>query len=79
MPFGGGSRGMQAPIFWQISLTSSVCIGLHLAQSELSLAAAKFFKECSNATVRTCDEDMEQENYFLVAPKGHKCEIVLGS
>jgi len=70
---------MQAPIFWQISLTSSVCIGLHLAQSELSLAAAKFFKECSNATVRTCDEDMEQENYFLVAPKGHNCEIVLGS
>ncbi|KAH7386429.1 putative benzoate 4-monooxygenase cytochrome P450 [Cadophora sp. MPI-SDFR-AT-0126] len=62
MPFGGGSR---------------ICIGLHLAQSELSLAAAKFFKECSTATVRTRDEDMELENYFLVAPKGHKCEIVL--
>ncbi|KAH6691824.1 sterigmatocystin biosynthesis P450 monooxygenase [Leptodontidium sp. MPI-SDFR-AT-0119] len=62
LPFGGGSR---------------VCIGLHLAQSELSLAAAKFFKECSTTKVRTRDEDMELENYFLVAPKGHKCEIVL--
>ncbi|KAG4429099.1 hypothetical protein IFR05_015425 [Cadophora sp. M221] len=62
MPFGGGSR---------------VCIGLHLAQSELSLAAAKFFRECSTAVVRTRDEDMELENYFLVAPRGHKCEIVL--
>ncbi|KAK0111924.1 hypothetical protein ONS96_001191 [Cadophora gregata f. sp. sojae] len=64
MPFGGGSR---------------VCIGLHLAQAELTLAAAKFFKECSSATVRTRDEDMEQENYFLVAPTGHKCEVVLGN
>ena len=78
MPFGGGSRGTQALPLARILLTTSVCIGLHLAQSELSLAAAKFFKECSNAIVRTRDEDMEQENYFLVAPKGHKCEIVIG-
>ncbi|KAH8724686.1 putative benzoate 4-monooxygenase cytochrome P450 [Phaeosphaeriaceae sp. PMI808] len=63
MPFGGGSR---------------VCIGLHLAHSELCLAATKFFKECPTAIMRTCDEDMEFENYFLIAPKGHKCEIALG-
>ncbi|KAH7317824.1 putative cytochrome P450 [Rhexocercosporidium sp. MPI-PUGE-AT-0058] len=62
MPFGGGSR---------------VCIGLHLAQAELSLAAAKFFRECPTAVVRTIDEDMELENYFLVAPRGHRCEILL--
>ncbi|KAH6701240.1 sterigmatocystin biosynthesis P450 monooxygenase [Leptodontidium sp. MPI-SDFR-AT-0119] len=62
MPFGGGSR---------------VCLGIHLAMTELTLTAAKFFRECSSATVITRDEDMEFENYFLVAPLGHKCEIVL--
>ena len=28
------------------------------------------------AKVITMDEDMEFENYFLIAPKGHRCEIV---
>jgi len=62
MPFGGGSR---------------ICIGLHLAYMEMALAAAKFFRACPTATIKTRDEDMEVENYFVIAPKGHKCEIGL--
>jgi hypothetical protein len=54
-----------------------VCIGLHLVYMEMALAAAKFFRACPTATIKVRDEDMEVENYFLVAPKGHKCEIGL--
>lgn len=77
MPFGGGTRGMLPLAALTITYLHIVCIGLHLAQAELSLAAAKFFRDCSGAVVQTRDEDMEFENYFLIAPKGHSCEIVL--
>ncbi|TVY41045.1 putative sterigmatocystin biosynthesis P450 monooxygenase [Lachnellula subtilissima] len=62
MPFGGGSR---------------ICIGMHLAYMEMALSVAKFFRACPTATMKTNDEDMEVENHFLIAPKGHKCEIGL--
>ncbi|RYP08040.1 hypothetical protein DL765_008934 [Monosporascus sp. GIB2] len=64
MPFGGGSR---------------VCMGLHLAYIELRLATARFFREFPNATVSSIegmsDEDMKQDLYFVMSPRGHRCLI----
>ncbi|PVI05800.1 cytochrome P450 [Periconia macrospinosa] len=63
-PFGGGSR---------------ICIGLHLAWMELRLGAALFFRECRGARISTTMtvEMMDTVNHFLIAPKGHCCNIVL--
>lgn len=50
---------------------------MHLAYMEMALSVAKFFRACPTATIKTKDEDMEVENHFLIAPKGHKCEVGL--
>ncbi|KAL3419452.1 cytochrome P450 [Phlyctema vagabunda] len=62
MPFGGGSR---------------ICIGLHLAYMELSLATAMFFRTFPSARTLASEEEMEFENYFVIAPRSHKCEIII--
>jgi hypothetical protein len=57
----------------------TVCIGLHLAQMELRIATAKFFRAFPNAKVSTLegfsDDDMEQMIYFLMYPKNKRCLI----
>ncbi|GIJ92439.1 hypothetical protein Asppvi_011421 [Aspergillus pseudoviridinutans] len=62
MPFGGGSRS---------------CIGMHLAQAELRLATAEFFRVFPKASVPTMEgmdvEDMDQISYFLMSPKNKRC------
>ncbi|KAJ3488820.1 hypothetical protein NLG97_g6126 [Lecanicillium saksenae] len=64
MAFGRGSR---------------VCIGQHLAQTELRMATARFFLTFPNARVSTregmSDDDMVQTSYFIMSPKGHRCLI----
>jgi hypothetical protein len=57
----------------------TVCIGVHLVQMELALAAVRFFQEFRNARLapETTPDSMEFENYFLVAPKSHRCNIIL--
>ncbi|KAK4545859.1 hypothetical protein LTR36_002423 [Oleoguttula mirabilis] len=63
-PFGAGSR---------------TCAGIHLAYIELRLATAEFFRRMSGVSLApsATRECMEQENYFLIAPRGHKCEITM--
>ena len=78
-PFGAGSRCKCCFRFQWSLLTSSACIGLHLAMLELTLGVFRFFKECPHAKLAasTTEESMEIENYFLIAPKSHRCEIYL--
>jgi hypothetical protein len=62
-------------------LTANIsgCIGIHLAKLELTLAAFYFFKQCPKAKLAATMTDacMDFENYFLIAPKGHVCEITV--
>ncbi|ORY61477.1 cytochrome P450 [Pseudomassariella vexata] len=64
MPFGGGSR---------------ICLGVHLARIELRLATARFFRAFPNAIVSELegmsDRDMDQDLFFLITPRGHRCLI----
>ncbi|OJZ80685.1 hypothetical protein ASPFODRAFT_147321 [Aspergillus luchuensis CBS 106.47] len=61
-PFGYGTR---------------ICLGVHLAWMELRLAATEFFRECRGVRLAsgTTRESMTPENYFLIAPSGHRCDI----
>lgn len=63
------------------SMGSRKCLGIHLAMMELQVGSATFFKRFPNARVLDdfSDEEMEMENFFLVAPKGHKCLVKLAS
>ncbi|KAJ6788177.1 hypothetical protein PWT90_05183 [Aphanocladium album] len=58
---------------------SRVCMGQHLAQTELRMATARFFLAFPNARVSTregmSDDDMIQTSYFIMSPKGHRCLI----
>ncbi|KFA77756.1 hypothetical protein S40288_00506 [Stachybotrys chartarum IBT 40288] len=64
MAFGRGSR---------------VCIGLHLANTEIRLMVARFFLEFPEAKVSQLegmsDEDMVAKMYFLLVPSGQRCLI----
>lgn len=50
-----------------------------LGRTELRLGAAVFFRECPGARLApsTTPESMEPENFFLIAPSSHKCEIIV--
>ena len=58
---------------------TTACLGIHLAMMELQLSIYLFMKECKGARLAssTTDESMEIENYFLIMPKSHRCEISL--
>jgi cytochrome P450 len=85
MPFGAGTRGKPhhnhalEPAFNKFVLFPTVCIGLHLAKFEIALGTISFFEAYPTARVapQMTDDGMEFENFFLIAPKGHKCLVVL--
>ncbi|KIW06087.1 uncharacterized protein PV09_03258 [Verruconis gallopava] len=55
------------------------CLGIHIAYMEMRYAAALFFRECRGAKLAasTTDKSMEMQNYFVITPKSHMCEITL--
>lgn len=63
-PFGFGSR---------------TCLGIHMARMELRLAVAEFFRTLPGVRLApsVTEESMALENYFLIAPASHRCEITL--
>jgi len=46
---------------------------------ELALTAFRFFKECPDARLAqsTTPESMEVENYFIINPRSHRCDVTL--
>ncbi|KAK5074575.1 hypothetical protein LTR70_010145 [Exophiala xenobiotica] len=61
-PFGGGTR---------------VCLGIHLAYMEIRHGTAEFVRNCRHLKLSrlTTPESMEMENFFLIAPKGHRLMV----
>lgn len=52
---------------------------MNLADMELRLATAAFFREFIGAKLAasTTSEGMEVDNIFLIEPRGHACKVVI--
>ncbi|EOD47761.1 putative cytochrome p450 protein [Neofusicoccum parvum UCRNP2] len=63
-PFGWGSR---------------MCLGIHIAETELRLGTATFFKlyPAAGLAPSTTPESMTPENFFIINPKAHQCKVLL--
>ncbi|KAL4933240.1 cytochrome P450, partial [Aspergillus undulatus] len=78
----GEGKGMRASLpqsaFSPFGAGSRICLGIHLAEMELRLAAAQFFRECRGVRLAgdMTWETMKPGNFFLIAPRGHRCDIV---
>ncbi|KAL3495450.1 cytochrome P450 [Aspergillus germanicus] len=77
---GGGVSSQAQAAFSPFGAGARTCLGIHLAYMELRLAAAEFFRQCTGVRLAPSVswETMKPENYFLIAPRGHQCEIVRG-
>ena len=65
--------------FHPLGAGSRICLGIHLAHMELRLASAEFFRQCKGARLaaETTEASMEMENFFLITPRSHKCDVIL--
>jgi len=80
VPFGGGSRS-KSIVQWlelQEPHTSTVCIGMHLAQMELRHALANFYRTFDSGMKPSLAHDFSEADmvpmfYFLTPPKGKRC------
>jgi hypothetical protein len=52
---------------------------MHLAQIELALVAASFFRDLNNVELAPSmqDKDMIAEDVFILTPRGHRCMVVV--
>ncbi|KAL0938185.1 cytochrome p450 [Colletotrichum truncatum] len=77
----GSLSKQQKQLFSPFGAGTRVCIGLHLARMELRLATAVFFRNCQGVRLADdmMDELMEMQNFFLISPAGHRCEVTLRS
>ena len=67
------------PMYSPFGFGSRTCLGVHLARMEMRLATAEFFRFCKGARLAASvtEESMRMENFFLIAPTSHKCEVTL--
>lgn len=54
------------------------CLGKNIARLEILHATSRLFRECPN--IKLADtataESMEEIDYFVIKPRGGKCEIM---
>ena len=78
VPWGGGSRSKVNDVpdlKTELTKTSLVCMGQHIARMELLYGAYTFFRDCPDASISTPAHLMETRDYFLIQPLGHECCI----
>ncbi|GME21834.1 putative cytochrome p450 protein [Neofusicoccum parvum] len=68
-------RSSFSPFSWG----SRMCLGIHIAETELRLGTATFFKlyPAARLAPSTTPESMTPENFFIINPKAHQCKVLL--
>lgn len=56
-----------------------ICLGMHLANMMMLHSVVTLFRECKGLRLSDTmtEKDMEFFNFFVIVPKGGKCEVTL--